>query len=387
MSGDAPVNAVSVGGQGARRDLVAIQYLRALAAIMVVVFHLVSQLRRMGYSGYWPMGLSSGVDIFFVISGLIMWVTTSGRRIGVLDFWRRRLTRIVPLYWLLSTVAVLVMLIAPHQLQTARFELHHVVFSYLFIPSMHPVLHSLEPIIIPGWTLNYEMFFYLIFGLWLLVPEKFRFAGVGVVILALVMLGVLTNASSVRAEGFYTSSIMLEFLIGIGLGVLITQREVLDRLKVPLAWLLLAIGLLLAVCLPMAYPATARVITRGLPSGLIVAATIGLELNQGIGKFRWGHLLGDASYSLYLVQFWTLAAFSLVWNKLFNDGALAMITYCVCATIGTVIAGVLCHLLIEKRLTALFQSINQNRKSEALGSDGYCSDCDHRRAEPNSATP
>ncbi len=53
---------------------------------MVVVFHLEPQLHCMGYAGCWPKGLSSGVDIFFVISGVIMWVTTSGRPVGVADF-------------------------------------------------------------------------------------------------------------------------------------------------------------------------------------------------------------------------------------------------------------------------------------------------------------
>jgi peptidoglycan/LPS O-acetylase OafA/YrhL len=51
--------------------LIGIQYLRAVAALMVVIFHLEPQLRRMGYAGFWPQGLSSGVDVFFVISGVI----------------------------------------------------------------------------------------------------------------------------------------------------------------------------------------------------------------------------------------------------------------------------------------------------------------------------
>src|SRR5690242_10880579 len=107
------------------QEMYSIQYLRAIAAFSVVVYHLEPQLRRMGYDGFWPGGLAGGVDIFFVISGFIMWMTTYGRRVTTLQFYRRRIVRIVPLYWLVTTFTVAAMLIAPSTLQSGRFDLHH----------------------------------------------------------------------------------------------------------------------------------------------------------------------------------------------------------------------------------------------------------------------
>lgn len=78
-------------------QFVGIQYLRGIAALMVVIFHLEPQLNRMNYSGPWLPGLSSGIDIFFVISGFIMWTTTYNRSTSPLHFWRRRVIRIVHL--------------------------------------------------------------------------------------------------------------------------------------------------------------------------------------------------------------------------------------------------------------------------------------------------
>ena len=58
-------------------EILSIQYLRGCAALMIVFYHLDLQLNRVGYEGYWPNFLSAGVDVFFVISGFIMWITTA----------------------------------------------------------------------------------------------------------------------------------------------------------------------------------------------------------------------------------------------------------------------------------------------------------------------
>ena len=68
-----------------------VQYLRAMAALLVVGYHINS------YQVY----LMSGVDIFFVISGFIMWQSTRGGT-SPRQFLTNRLIRIVPLYWLVT---------------------------------------------------------------------------------------------------------------------------------------------------------------------------------------------------------------------------------------------------------------------------------------------
>src|SRR6476620_7246021 len=93
------------------RTIVSVQYIRAIAAILVVIHHFVSP-------SYFDAGLGlpgtlgeAGVDLFFVVSGFIMWTTARARETEPLDFIRHRLIRIVPLYWLFS-VALLVIALA-----------------------------------------------------------------------------------------------------------------------------------------------------------------------------------------------------------------------------------------------------------------------------------
>ena len=146
-------------------QLVSIQYLRATAALLVVVFHCAVHLRRMELPADGLAWMASGVDVFFVISGLIMWVTTAARPVGPGPFLLRRAARIVPLYWLLTSVMVAATLLVPNLRRTAQFDIAHVTASYLFVPWLHPGLQEVMPILVPGWTLNHEVVFYGLFGL------------------------------------------------------------------------------------------------------------------------------------------------------------------------------------------------------------------------------
>src|ERR1700712_4769723 len=151
-----------------RTTLPSIQWLRAVAAIMVAIDHatyfsdLINQqsgqaLRTfLGFSNW-----SFGIHIFFVVSGFIMIHTT--HNFGETAAWRhflmRRVIRVVPLYWLLTTVIVVGVLVSPHSLEIATDKFQYILRSYLFIPALRSE-GDLRPILGQGWTLNYEMFFY-----------------------------------------------------------------------------------------------------------------------------------------------------------------------------------------------------------------------------------
>lgn len=328
-------------------EIRSIQHLRALAALMVVVFHLHPQLARMGYEGAWPDWLSNGVDIFFVISGFIMWSTTAGRPVTPMDFYRRRIVRIVPLYWLITSVVVAVMLAAPRLLQTARFDLSHVLASYAFIAWPSPAGH-VEPVLVPGWTLNYEMFFYLLFGLALLLPERRRLAATGLVLAALAAVGWWLRPAS-PAAGFYTSDIMLEFLAGMMLGRLYAGGEWPARSTA--GWLLALAGLALLAG-SGAWPAgTSRLLQAGLPSILIVAGALAIERAGRTPSWPLLHRVGDASYSLYLIHPLALSALSQAWRKAGLGGTAAgMAAFCLVAVAVSALAGLACHRLVERPL-------------------------------------
>src|SRR5829696_2873445 len=160
------------------RTFFSIQYLRGVAALMVVYTHASVQTQRyadveLPFSAHG----AAGVDIFFVISGFIMWMTTIGDTptSKPLPFISRRISRIVPLYWVLTTGIVIVGLVRPDLLSSTVITVWHVLASFFFIPYPHPADNgSLVPVLIPGWTLNYEMFFYAIFACSLTVKPKFR---------------------------------------------------------------------------------------------------------------------------------------------------------------------------------------------------------------------
>src|SRR5262245_45669982 len=156
------------GIREASSKLVLIQMLRALAALAIVFYHAQYDAEtlaaRFGLA-YQPSSLmpwSAGVDVFFVISGFIMvhtsrklFATAEGSRV----FLGRRIARIIPIYWLLTTLYAALALLAPAVLNNDAPSLGEIVKSYLFIPFARPN-GQIHPVLLLGWTLNYEMFFY-----------------------------------------------------------------------------------------------------------------------------------------------------------------------------------------------------------------------------------
>src|SRR6476620_6933057 len=153
-----------------------------------------------------------GVDLFFVISGFIMWATTETRRRGPMQFWLARIVRIVPLYWIFTTLYIAAALITPESFYVVHLEAVHIIKSYLFVPATHPNLGLIAPVYTLGWTLNYEMFFYLLFGCCLFFPwPRMRLALLAIAFLLLVAAGLIFQPGGAVART-YTDVIMLEFL-------------------------------------------------------------------------------------------------------------------------------------------------------------------------------
>ena len=239
---------------GAIKFTPSIQHLRAVAALLVLLYHvLIHWLPQ--YQTHYEF-LSGGVDIFFVISGFVMWGVTAGRRGGSWSFFSKRLKRIVPLYWILTTVMLAMMLARPSVLMTSRFDVVHVVTSYLFIPWRHPVKGSFEPLLTPGWTLNLEMMFYVIFAVILLAPMRFRLPAVLGALAGLVVLGLIPHAGTSQFD-FYTDPIILEFAMGVCLGALVTAER---RVPAPIAAAAAIAGFGLFIATALTVPVCDRVV-------------------------------------------------------------------------------------------------------------------------------
>src|SRR5690349_19756820 len=163
------------------KELIGVQYLRGIAAMLVVLHHLHFEGTQLG---------PYGVKVFFVISGFVMWHTTLLSDISVTAFWRRRIVRIVPLYWIFLSILIVIALFTPQYLNSTVVTPEAAIKSYFFIPHYNTSQNIIAPLLIPGWSLNYEMFFYFIFGAALLVkPNALRAIFLGVLLWGLVLLG------------------------------------------------------------------------------------------------------------------------------------------------------------------------------------------------------
>ena len=144
-----------------------VHLLRAAAALAVMIAHAHQSALLIGIGDYvpdFPMG-AAGVDLFFVISGFVMVVASAdlfGQRGAPPYFFLRRLARIVPLYWLITGIFVFILFAGRHH-SSSWLSASEVVTSLLFIPHSLPN-GAVVPVYGLGWTLNYEMMFYVVFS-------------------------------------------------------------------------------------------------------------------------------------------------------------------------------------------------------------------------------
>ena len=293
--------------------VVSIQYLRGLAAMMVVYHHSVRKVLEMNpdsiipYSGFG----NAGVDIFFVISGFIMWVTTISKTQTPAYFWYRRVIRIVPLYWFFILVIIIPKLFIPEIFQTIQLEHSHIVKSLLFIPHYHPsVSDQIWPILIPGWTLNYEMFFYLLFGASLFISTRWRLASLASTFLLLVVMGQwLTSDNPLFIT--YTDTLLLEFFAGVVIGIIYLRGIALSP---AMSTILVATAIILLIGFETSLlPEGSRIVTWGLPAILLVVATLSLDRAGRIPPINSLKLIGDASYSIYLSHILSIEVVESLW--------------------------------------------------------------------------
>lgn len=275
-----------------------IQYLRAMAALMVAYFHLVVQVPAYTATLYAPVlvQFSRGVDLFFVISGFVMVLTSS--HLSPARFMSKRIGRVVPLYWLLTGLLVALALIAPHMFRSTQLSFAYLVKSLFFVPFANPGQHgNLEPLLVPGWTLNYEMFFYAVFAALLLTKHRLLYCGA--LFAALVAAGPLLPPDSVLR--FYCQPVILEFVAGMAIA------QYYRRLR--LHWMVSA-ALVIGGFIALLQPSSTAI--AALAAASVVLGTCTLE--PRIPRIAPLLALGDASYSIYLTHLFVFGATRVLWK-------------------------------------------------------------------------
>ena len=323
-------------------SLIHIQILRFFAATAVVVFHAIATgkvylsdpgdttlFKVFEYGHY-------GVDLFFVISGFIIYYSTERSHPTPLQFLRRRVERIIPVYWFLTLLIVAIALSMPQIFRGADwFEINRLVTSLLFVSFADGKL----PLLYVGWSLEYEMFFYVLVAL-LLFRRKDAWNGILILFSILVIAGQTKAVSELAGPyGFLMEPIILEFAFGILAGQIFCGK------KVALPGLIAVSCASLAVL--MAAPSH-RALIIGLPSTLLVLGAAYLSrvrmapspIETVVAR------LGDASYSIYLIQVLTLPAVGKLAARAWPTMPLDMFT--VIGTAATVLAAYGLYLFIEK---------------------------------------
>lgn len=333
-----------------------IQALRCLAAMAVVIRHAV-----MWFHIYPPLGLGwvgrSGVDIFFVISGFIMFHTNRNGGRTAPEFWTDRVIRIAPPYWIAMLPVIALFFAGLPDGDVSQLTPQAIGLDVLFIPHVrgdgdgHPLLNV-------GWTLTYEMLFYALFGLTFFLRSQVKSL---LALTAIFLGGWLVSMFDPRlpfALQWWTQPITLEFAGG-GLLALLYRgpTRLPENLARPAAFALMAlgvVGLLVGANIggePMGEPTALRTLLYGPPALAIVAGALMLERRGLIVQSRGVLLLGDASYSIYLVHTLVLVYAMEMYSawlprSLPMTALVSAIAVCLAA-----LAGVLAHLWIEKPLT------------------------------------
>jgi peptidoglycan/LPS O-acetylase OafA/YrhL len=296
--------------------LLHVQLLRAFAASSVAMLHAqndaASLAVRFGQAFEPPdrFPWAAGVDVFFVISGFIMVHASRDlfcNRDARAIFLSRRIARIVPLYWAVTTLYLITAIAAPSLLNSAILEPWPVIASYLFIPFARPDGLA-QPLYSLGWTLNYEMAFYAVFALAIVFARRRAVLGLTGLMATLVAVGAAVPLPQPFA--FWTDPIILEFAFGLLLGLFEAEGMRLGRAA--RAGLVLAGVVILSVdfARPEGLIVLPRVLAWGLPAMLLVAAAaLGFERTAPPGPVaRFGVAVGDASYALYLLHPFSIRA-------------------------------------------------------------------------------
>lgn len=321
-----------------------VQSLRGIAALFVLMQHICFIERG-----------SFGVDLFFLISGFMMMYSTER---STEHFLKKRAIRIIPLYAFMTIISYAVLLVMPGLFEQTTASPVYLIKSLLFIPfSMGGVT---QPLLRVGWTVNYEVLFYLLFFLSMKISVKYRALICSALLGVLVLIGIRVPVG-VEPLSFWTDSILLEFVAGMAL--FYALRFLYEKHEAGTYTgkkNLLQAGIMLGICgLLFAYEwwsyespvlgALPRVVRWGIPSVCILILTFVAGLRIHMPKILVS--LGNMSYSVYLLHYYPMRFLGrMLSGTKHPDAWQVLIT--IFAVALTLLCAYVCYLLVEKKLTA-----------------------------------
>ncbi len=333
-----------------------VQVLRGIAALFVVCQHICFLARG-----------SFGVDLFFLISGFVIVLATEK---SAEHFLTKRALRILPLYEAATLFTYLALLAVPSLFANTEAKPVYLLKSLLFIPFSQDGVT--QPLLRVGWTVNYEVFFYLLFALSMRMTKKYRVPVCAGMLAVLALIGAAFPGLP-EPFAFWTDSVILEFAVGMGLFYVVRafwekffggRGEEAARPGECRGGIRIGVyaGLCAASAAVFAYEwhsyenpalcALPQLLRWGLPSALLLLAFLLAGFAVRMPRFLvW---IGDMSFSLYLIHYFPMRLL----NRLLGDtrepgirGLLAALA----VFLATLAVSRLCYMLVEKKLTGFFR--------------------------------
>ncbi len=328
--------------------ILSVQYLRAFASILVLLHHAAWKGEQYSTNpmGWFHIG-TAGVDLFFIISGYIMSYMTYNKNINFVDFIKARIVRIIPLYWTLTTIALIIYLFFPGKINSSGGTTE--IFSSYFL-----IFTKNKYLIQNGWTLSYEFYFYILFSLGFIFSGKYRFLVPVSIIFILIISGRIYNISDDSIYSFFSNPYLLEFAFGM------IAFQYLNKFNannlIALIFIFLS-GFSFFILNNFGFIGY-RVMYFGIPSLLLFIGIVSLEKYFITHKenyiLKFFEKIGDSSYSLYLVHPFSLAALAIVLNKI--DVSQYGVIFIFILIFGSIFSGHICYSLLEKNMHNFLKS-------------------------------
>jgi exopolysaccharide production protein ExoZ len=330
--------------------LTSIQALRGAAAIAVVLFHIwLLELHVYGSAticaSFFKNGWA-GVDLFFVLSGFVMVKVTQGKFASIkntVEFLYDRIFRIFPLYWVLTSLILVLLAIKPQLFHSMGHP--SLISSFLLFPQLNQ-----NPFLGQAWTLVFEMYFYYVFAFFMILLESrvsYALCSWAVLLAALNLLA--RGESQSALINLVASPLSLEFILGCFVAKIIYSG--FERYAA-------AAGLVSATCILTGAFAVVthpdehvspweRFFVFGIPFALLTYALVVLEQQGRLKPPGWLAKIGDFSYSLYLTHMIPIGALSRILPR--QSFFFRVVNPLIMLSV-TVVAGAACYYLLEKPL-------------------------------------
>src|SRR4028119_552586 len=340
-----------------------LQVYRGIAAVLVVMIHVTKmsaeRLNQVTFFNLFLVGWI-GVDYFFVLSGFIMvYVHRSaiGKQDQLKSFLVKRAVRIYPIYWIITLTVWCLFLVIPAFANTQDLSLGHVIVSLLLIPQKDPLFKDTF-ILEVGWTLTYEIYFYLLFSIAIWLKPKHSVP----ILSAWLLVTILHYRKIVKfpEDFFWLETVFGEMNLELVLGCLAAYIVIKYNNKIgKYRWILFGIANLGYVIVGMLVASGnirfGRITTFGVLATLLIIAATSIDLKDSPKIPYLLIFLGDASYSIFLTHGPLISAITKIVEKAnlgkYFDGFFAPALLAVF----TVVFGCIFYSFIEKPLTVFLR--------------------------------